>query len=384
MSTSLPSQTHHQSKKRIAIVSNTSWSVFNFRLGLLKMLKQKGYDVFVIAPKDEFSERIIAEGVAYFELYLDNQGMNPLRDVFTLRQLTQLYRRLKIDFVFHYTIKPNIYGSWAAYFNRIPCVAVTTGLGHLFLQNNWATKIAQWLYRISLQHSLSVWFLNKEDINIFIVKKIAPPQKTFLLPSEGINTTYFKRRRPQKPQPLQHFLFLGRIIWDKGIAEYVEAAHQLYTEFPNVSFQVLGFLEVQNPNAVPTEQMNHWVQEGVINYLGVSADVRSYLENASCVVLPSYYREGISRVLLEAAAMEVPIITTDNVGCRDVVQDNYNGFLCKPKNTADLIAKMRQMILLSNEERLTMGQKSREIVTKKFSEEIVLKHYADFLQQHKI
>ena len=377
-------QTHLPTKKRIAIVSNTSWSVFNFRLGLLKTLKQNGYEVLVIAPKDEFSERIIAEGVSYFELYLDNQGMNPLRDAFTLRQLTQLYKRLQIDFVFHYTIKPNIYGSWAARFNRIPCVAVTTGLGHLFLQDNWAAMVAQWLYRISLRYSLEVWFLNKEDIQTFVSKGIAPIQKTFLLPSEGINTRYFKRRRPAKPHQTFQFLFLGRIIWDKGIGEYVAAARQLSDEFPNVSFQVLGFLEVQNPNAVPTEQMNEWVQEGAIDYLGVSSDVRPYLENASCVVLPSSYREGISRVLLEAAAMEVPIITTDNVGCRDVVQHTVNGFLCEPKNTADLVAKMREMILLPDAQRLEMGRKSREIVITQFSEEVVLKHYLAFLSKRNI
>ena len=365
----------------IALVANTAWSVFNFRLGLLIALRERGYEISVIAPKDEYSERIMAAGFQYYEVYIDNQGKNPLNDIRTLRQLSALYARLRPDFVIHYTIKPNVYGSWAARWNGVPSLAVTTGLGHLFLEHNYATSIAKFLYRQALHHTAQVWFLNNDDIEIFVRERIAPRAKTHLLPSEGINTAHFDRVLPYRKTVPFKLLFLGRLIWDKGIGEFVAAARRLRTTHPHLTFQVLGFLEVQNPNAVSTQAMNEWVREGIIEYLGVTADVRPELEAAQCVVLPSYYREGISRVLLEAAAMQVPIITTDNVGCREVVTHAHNGFLCRPHDANDLVDKIVKMQAMTERELLAMGENGRAKVEREFGEASVVRHYLTFLDE---
>jgi glycosyltransferase involved in cell wall biosynthesis len=370
-------------KGTVAFVSNTSWSVFNFRLGVIRQLRDEGFEVIVVAPKDEFSAKLIAEGFKYLHIDIDNYGINPLRDVRTVFQLMHIYRKYNPDFIFHYTIKPNIYGSLAAWRCGIPSVAVTTGLGHLFTFKNGLVRfLTLWLYRIAAKLSQEVWFLNDSDRAHFIKKGIVSAKKAFLLESEGVNLKWFKPlEKPEKH--IGHrvrFLFAGRLLRDKGVFEFAEAARILSAKYPNAEFELLGFINPENVNSVTPEQIEEWQKQEILTYLGETDDVRQVLSACSCLVFPSFYGEGISRILLEAAAMGKPIITTDNTGCREVVIDGVTGFLTEPRSTSDLIAKLENFIRLSPEDRLTMGRAARKNIEEKFDENRIITHYSHTLK----
>ncbi len=371
-------------KQKIAVVANTSWSIYNFRLGFLKQLKARGFDIIVIAPKDNFSSKLIAEGFIFCPIFLDSYGTNFLNELRTLYHLTKIYKKYQVDFIFHYTIKPNIYGSMAAAWCRIPSIAVTTGLGHLFsFKNHLAQLVSLRLYRFALQFSKEVWFLNQADLYTFVEKKIVPYKKTFLLPSEGVNTTWFapKKHIEQKEEKII-LLYAGRIIWEKGIQEIADAALEIKKEYPNVEFQLLGFLDLPNPNVVPVETIEAWHKQKIIRYVGETTDVRPFIRRADCLIFPSYYREGVSRILLEAASMAKPLITTDNIGCREVVEDGVNGFLCQPKNSADLVAKIRQFIELPKIEKNKMGENSRKKILAEYDEQRIINIYLQKIQEY--
>ena len=365
--------------KRIAFVSNTSWSVYNFRLGIIQKLRELGHYVLVIAPKDQFSAKIISKGIDFQNLELDNYGTNPFGDFRTFCQLLRIYREYKPDFIFHYTIKPNIYGSLAARWRGIPCIAVTTGLGYLFSKKNQLIPfIASVLYRFAMRKCLEVWFLNDTDRDVFVRKKIISPSKAFILNSEGVNTTFFAPTDFEiSPERELRFLFAGRILWEKGIGLFVETARRIKTKYKNVHFQILGFIDPANPDSVPIDLIAKWQKQRIISYLGETTNVRPFIAKADCLVLPSYYREGVSRVLLEAASMAKPIITTDNVGCREVVEDGVNGFLCLPANPEDLEKKIEHFILMSKDERFHMGWAGRKKVLEQFDEKDIIRTYLD-------
>ena len=371
------------SKKTIAIVSNTSWSVYNFRLGLIKRLKELGHEVLVIAPKDSFTTKLIAEGFSYVNLYVDNYGTNPFRDLKTLSQLHKIYRKNKIDLIFHYTIKPNIYGSLAASWHKIPSIAVTTGLGRLFAYKNPLVKfMAINFYRFAANLSKEIWFLNKSDRAVFIEKKIVAPEKTFLLNSEGVDIQWFQPQRTKQQNSRKiKFLFAGRIIWDKGLKEFAAAASYIRKHYPDAEFQLLGFVDLANPNTVSIEQIELWQKQKIISYLGETADVRPFLEEADCLVFPSFYKEGISRILLEASSMAIPIITTNNVGCKEIVEDGYNGLLCDSRNEKDLIEKIEVFLKMPEKDRHQMGLNGRKKVINEFDEELVIKQYLNVISK---
>lgn len=360
-------------KKKIVLSSNTSWSIFNFRLGLIKELL-KNYEVIVVAPKDEYSEKLIDLGCRYYDIYIDKKGINPINDLKTFWQYYRLYKKIKPDLIFHYTIKPNIYGTIAAKLNNIPSIAITTGLGYMFINNNIVTNIVKLLYKVSFKFAKQVWFLNQDDFDIFIKNKLIDKSKGFILHSEGVNTEKFKPIKTEKKDDIFRFLLIARMIWDKGIGEYVKAAKIIKQKYKNVEFLLLGPVGVDNPTAIPKEQIDKWQKEGLVKYLGATDDVKSEITKADCVVLPSY-REGLSRVLLEAAAMEKPLIATNVAGCKEVIEDGINGYLCKIKDAKDLADKMEKMLNLPEDKRKAMGKAGREKIIKEFDERIVIEKY---------
>ncbi len=373
-----------QAPLRIGFVSNTSWSIYNFRFGIIKRLKALGCEVVVIAPRDNFSAKIIAAGITYEALYLDNYGTNPINDGKTLLQLIRIYRRNRLDFVFHYTIKPNIYGSLAAKYTQIPSIAVTTGLGRLLsFKNRLVGLLSFSLYKLALRFSREVWFLNRDDAAIFVRRKIIPSGKAFLLNSEGVNCRSFSPTNfDLKGNGRFHFLYAGRILRDKGIMEFAAVAALLKERYPNIHFSILGFIDGNHPNAVSPFQIVRWQREGRLTYLGEATDVRPYIDQADCLVFPSYYREGVSRILLEAAAMAKPIITTDHVGCREVVEHGTNGLLCRPRDVESLCKAIEQFLLMADDDRFKLGWNGRKKVLKEFDEELVIEIYLEKLQQY--
>jgi len=337
----------------------------------------------VIAPRDNFTTKLVAEGISFREIPMSNYGTSPLQALKTIFRLRRIYKSVQPDFVFHYTIKPNIFGTFAAYTSKIPSVIITTGLGHLFdFKNIFIRLMTVTLYRIAALLSKEVWFLNDNDLDVFVYKRIVAKKKTRLLRSEGIDTDWFSPRKEKRQLSSPRFLFAGRLIWDKGVGEYVEAARIIKKRYPKVKFELLGFIDQENPNGVPYEQIDAWQKEKIINYLGETTDVRSYLERTTCLIFPSFYREGVSRILMEAASMETPIITTDNVGCRDIVEHGKNGYLCEPKNVDSLVDAIESFLRLDEQDRMVMGKLGRKKMMNEFSEDKVIRKYIDTLTEY--
>lgn len=368
--------------KKIAFVSNTSFSLYNFRLGVMKSFVEQGYQVYAVAPHDQYSELFQPESINYVPLHIDGKGTNLFRDINLFFSILKLYRQYRFDFIFHYTIKPVIYGSFAARVLKTPSIAVTTGLGYAFYKNDWLNKVVLFLYRKSLKKVKEVWFLNEDDREVFIRNKVVCRSKTFVLQSEGINTSSFASRKKEKNADKFVFLFLSRLVKEKGIEEYVMAAKKLKEKYPDIECQVLGNTEILNPNNVPLELMKEWDKKGYVRYLGSSVDVRPYIAECDCVVLPSYYREGVPRCLMEGLSMERPIITTSSVGCIELIRDGQNGLLCGMKDVDDLAEKMEKMYLLTNEIRAEWGANGRKMILEKYDENIIIKIYHEKIAQY--
>lgn len=371
------------SKPKIIICINSAWNLVNFRTGLIKSLIASGYEVVAVAPDDAYSARLAEIGCRYIPIAMDNQGTNPVRDALLVCRFIKLFLSEKPDAYLGYTVKPNVYGSMAAHLLGIPVVNNIAGLGSVFIKNGWQAKLVRQLYWLGLSRSATIFFQNDDDRQQFIAEKIVNASKTELLPGSGIDLRKFNAEAvPEKltvSKPFR-FILIARMLWDKGVGEYVEAARLLREQGLNAEVCLLGFVDVQNPSAISKSQMDTWTSQGYVRYLGSSDDVRKEISSADCVVLPSY-REGTPRTLLEAAAMGKPIITTDAIGCREVVDDGINGFLCKVRDAVDLAEKMKSMLLMSEELRQQMGANGRKKMEREFDEQIVINKYLAAVKQ---
>ena len=366
----------------IIFSGNTSWSMYNFRLGLMKKFIQFGYDVCVVAPEDNFTNKIIDEGIKVVTVKkLKRSGNNPFQDFSLYWEYIGIYKKLQPDFIFHYTIKPNIYGTLAARFCKIKCISIITGLGNAFSSNGFLFRIAKLLYKLSLSYPVETWFLNSSDQSIFISNGIIKADKSFILPGEGVDTSVFRPALHRPQNTTTTFLLVSRMLYDKGIEEFVEASKLLLKKRYALTSLLLGQIDYDNPEVIALEVLEKWQQEGIVQYLGSTNDVKAYIENVDVIVLPSY-REGIPRILLEAAAMEKPIITTRIPGCVEVVEDGVNGYLCEIKNVEDLANQMEKLILLPIEEREKMGVAGRKKVLADFDEKIIIDIYRQKCDQY--
>jgi glycosyltransferase involved in cell wall biosynthesis len=304
---------------------------------------------------------------------MDSRGANPIKDIALIFELFTLYKRVKPDVILHYTIKPNVYGSIAAALLKIPVVNNVCGLGTVFLKNDLLSAMAMMLYRISFRFPKKVFFQNPDDLKLFLNKKLVPKDSVDLLPGSGIDLEKFKPVSFQRNQKFT-FLLISRLITDKGVLEYIDAVKKLKTEGIEAHFQILGAKDPEHKRGIKNEIVNEWITSGTIEYLGTTADVRQFIQNADCIVLPSY-REGTPRTLLEAASSSKPIIATNVPGCNQVVEDTYNGLLCKLKDADDLAEKMRTMTTFSNEKLIAMGNNGRLKMEREFDESIVINKY---------
>jgi glycosyltransferase involved in cell wall biosynthesis len=370
-------------KKLIAFVSNSAWSVYNFRLDVIRHLCQRGYAILVIAPNDEFSEFLISEQCAYVPIEFNNRSENPLDDLNLYRQLKEIYKKYKPDFIFHYVIKPNIYGSLAAANTGIPSIAVITGLGYSFARKNWLYRLTKALYKRALKKTAEVWFLNNEDAKIFINEHVVDIKKMKVLPGEGVNTNYFSPDHIARSGGNKRFNFLmsTRLLKSKGVGVFADAARIMKKKNYPVDFELIGFFEKYHPDSISESELRKWQEEGLIAYKGFAKDVRGFLNAADCFVFPSFYNEGIPRCLLEAASMQLPIITSLNRGCKEVVVSNSNGFLCNLNDPFDLADKMEIMVNLTAAERVRMGKNGRSLVIEKFNVEQIMEEYDRTLEK---
>lgn len=361
-------------ERHILLCGNTAWGMFNFRRGLIEALITQGNKVTVVAPYDDTILKLKAIGCNVCDLKISAKGVNPLEDLGLLLFLTKLYRILKPDFIFHYTIKPNIYGSMAARFAGIPSIAVTTGLGYTFQSSGVVASISRILYTFAFRSPKQVWFLNQDDMDEFIDAKLIDDEKAYLLDSEGVNTDYFKPAKSFEKDGKTRFLLIARMLRDKGVGEFVEAAREIRTKHPNVIFQLLGEADANNPSAISRQEIGDWEKEGIVEYIGTTTDVRPAISFSDCVVLPSY-REGVPRTLLEAAAMGKPIVTTDSAGCRETLQPNKTGWLCEPKSANSLIGSLEEFLDLSESRREDMGRAARKYIVARFDEKNIIEKY---------
>jgi glycosyltransferase involved in cell wall biosynthesis len=362
---------------KIAIVLNTSWNIYNFRLGLIHSLLENGHEVIAVAPHDEYSTKLVELGCKYERITMDSRGANPIKDFGLTIELFRIYRRIKPDVILHFTIKPNIYGTFAARLLGLPAINNVCGLGTVFLNKGLVSFIAKLLYKVAFKYPHKVLFQNDQDRNLFIDEQLIKEDIAELVPGSGINLNKFIPSALPDNKEFT-FLLISRLIHDKGIIEYIGAIKELKTRRVKAKFQILGAIDEEHRRGIPADIISTWIQDDLIEYLGRVPDVRNYIKNADCIVLPSY-REGTPRTLLEAASMARPIVATNVAGCNNVVKDNHNGFLCNLKDIHDLADKMEKMINLSTEKRRLFGLKGRALVEKKYDEHVVINKYNELL-----
>lgn len=353
--------------------------MYNFRIDVINYLIAQQYRITVLAPDDGYSAKLTAAGCAFQPIEFNNKTRNPVSDFLFYRMLRDHYREIRPDFIFHYVAKPNIYGSLAAGAEKIPSVAVVTGLGYPFARKNLLFILMRALYHRALTNASEVWFLNNEDAQVFVREKIVKIAKVKVLPGEGINTTTFSSAQTRQLHQPFAFLMSTRLLKSKGIFLFADAARILKKKHYNVQFNLLGFFEKNHPDSISPENLDEWKREGLIHYHGFADDVRPFLQQCDCFVFPSYYNEGVPRCLMEAASMELPIITSYNRGCKEVVLNNSNGYICNVRDPFDLADKMEKMFLLSPEERERMGKNGRQLVLKKFGMSKILQEYSNTL-----
>jgi glycosyltransferase involved in cell wall biosynthesis len=355
---------------KIAIVANSTWNIYNFRLNILRTLEKQGAEIVVIAPIDKYIFYLNEfKNIRHIPLKrLSRKSKNPFRDLLLFNEFCNIYKREKFDIVLHYTIKPNIYGNLAARFCNIPSVCAVTGLGYAFLHNGWVEKLSTLLYRFSFKSAKKVIFENIDDRLLFLEKKIITEQQGVSVKGCGIDIEHFvPQLSDKKPKGKTVFTFIGRLLYDKGISEFVEAARLIKKTHHNVEFWVVGGIDEDNPATVSEETLLQWVNEKIIVEKGPSDDVRREIRNSDCIVFPSY-REAIAKVLQEAMAMEKPVITTNVAGCREAVDEGENGFLVEVKNAESIAFFIEKFLQLSDNEKLIMGQKGRKKVIREFDE----------------
>ena len=364
--------------RRVVLAANSSWNIVNFRAGLIRALRDAGYEVVVVTPADPASsERMDALGVDWRPVAIDRSGLNPFADLRLLNEYRRIFREVQPIAVLGFTIKPNIYGAIAARRLRIPMIANVSGLGTVFIKRGLLLSLVTILYRAALRSAAIIFFQNPDDRQMFIDRRIVRPEQARLLPGSGVDLDRF-RPQPLPDWPLT-FLFVGRLLADKGVREFVNAARALRDELPGAKFQILGPLDSQNRTAIPEEEVQRWVAEGCVEYLGATEDVRPAIAAATAIVLPSY-REGLPRSLLEAGAMGRPLIATDVPGCREVVIEGETGFRCEARTSASLANTMKKLAILPDQDRKLMGQSARARVEQSFSEKVVIDAYLDALE----
>lgn len=362
-------------KHKIAISLNSSWNLVNFRSGLIEALAGKGYDVVGLAPLDSYSKHLKKINCTFIPIKIDTNGRNPFKDLLLFFRYLWVLNREKPHIYLGFTVKPNIYGSLAAHILGIPVINNIAGLGRAFSGKNKLISFITILYKISLHQSWKVFFQNKTDLNTFIKLKIIEEKFTYVLPGSGVNLIKYKPIPKTRNDKKIKFLLVSRLLWEKGINEYVESAKLIKKDYTDIEFLILGFLNENDSQYVPLKYLKEWHRNGIINYLGISDDVRAIMSDADCVVLPSYYKEGTPKTLLEAAALAKPIITSNTPGCNDVVKHMHNGFLCLPKSTKDLTEKMVEFIHIDNNKKSVFGKNSRVIAEKYFDERIIIQKY---------
>jgi galacturonosyltransferase len=361
--------------KKVLILVNHDVVIYNFRRELVERLLADGYEVYISSPYGERIDDLIAMGCKYIKASIARHGTNIIEELKLLSYYKRIIKDVNPDVVLSYTIKPNIYGGMACKSLNVPYIANITGLGTAVEKDGLMQKISIILYKIAFKKISCVFFQNIENRQFFIDNKIAI-EKHRLIPGSGVNLEHFKVLE-YPPEETTEFVFISRIMKEKGIDQYLEAAEYIRSKYTNTKFHVCGFCEEAYEDKLKMLQ-----DKGIVTYHGMLRDVREILKKTHCTIHPTYYPEGMSNVLLESAACGRPIITTDRSGCREIVDDGANGYVVEQQNSQDLIEKIEEFLKLEYKDKKQMGLEGRDKVVKEFDRKIVVEAYLDELRKH--
>ena len=363
---------------KVLFLVNHEIVIYNFRLELVERMLADGHTVVISSPPGELIDRLVAMGCQHRPVEFRRRSVNLMDEAWLYMVYRKLLKEEKPDFVLTYTIKPNIYGGLACARKGIPYVETVAGLGSAVEKKSWMQSAALCLYRRALRGAQRVFFQNTENLALFEKKKIAQGKRV-LLPGSGVNLQRYTAL-PYPADDTVEFVYFSRIMKEKGIAQYLEAAEYIRARHPQTRFHICGFCE-----EAYEERLRELHARGVIVYHGMLRDVKTVLAQTHCTIHPTYYPEGLSNVLLESAACARPLIATDRSGCREVVDDGQNGFLIRQMDAADLIRKIERFLALPWEDRRRMGLASRSKVEREFDRQIVVERVMQelmLIQQH--
>ncbi len=365
-------------KVKIAFVANTCWNIYNFRRGLVHHFLKNGNEVVVLAPKDEYSDKLVKWGVKWINTPLEGTGANPIKDLGYLITLNKALKNEKPEIVLSFTIKSNIYSSFAGKLNRIPVICNVSGLGTVFLVKGITGNVAIRLYKLAFRFCSHILFQNDADKEMFTSIIPVDQSKISLVPGSGIDLDKFKPVPLNESRP-NSFVMISRVIVEKGVREFAEAASYFAKE-ENVQFTLIGKFDAEHARSIEKAELDHWVNSKWLDYYNHSDSIAQVIATHEAVVLPSY-REGMSRTLLEGAASGRPLIATNVPGCREVVRDGYNGFLCEVQNAKSLRDKIKLFLSMSTQEKELLAANSRSLVEETFDEKIVIGIYENVIHR---
>jgi glycosyltransferase involved in cell wall biosynthesis len=370
--------------RRVVFAANTAWYLYNYHRNTIASFLRAGCQVVVLTPEDDHSRKLAALGCRTEFLPLRGASKNPVREARAAAAFFRIYRRLRPHLAFHFTIKCNLYGGLAAGRLGIPHVNNICGLGSAFDREGVFNRLAQAAYRFTHRRTDQVFFQNPDDFDFMRDRGLVSEAQALLLPGSGVDLDHFRPAGGDRAvnadgadENAPVFVFAGRMLREKGLAQLAGAMRLVRAQCPGATCRVYGFLEPRDPRYVSPEELALWQAEGLLQYRGPLDDVRPAYAAADCVVLPTYYREGVPKSLLEAAAMGKPLVATSLTGCRAALQDGVNGFLCEPRDVGSLAAALMRMIEAGPEGRARMGRQGRARVEAAFSEERVTRAYLD-------
>lgn len=363
--------------KKIVYSSNKSWSIYNYRLTLLKKLQSSGYIIHVVAPKDTYTDLLISENFIFHEIKLNNNSKRLFDVVFLPFKYYLIYKKINPDFICHNAIKPNIFGTIAASFLDTIVINNISGLGSSFLGSRLVKTVTILLYMVSQKFANKVLFQNTHDSDYFTKLKILPQHKSFLIPGSGVDINKFSYSE-RTNKKIFKFIFIGRLIADKGILELCDAINQLQKSHKDFILKIVGEPHFENPSSLNNKQLLKLRHNPFVKLYGHRDNVVDFLKESDCLVLPSY-REGLSKVLLEAGSTGLPSITTNVPGCKDVIINDFNGLIVEPKDSQSLYNGMKKIMEMDKSKLKNLGLNARKQVEKKFSSSSVDRIYIDFI-----
>lgn len=359
---------------KILVLANFGIGLYNFRKELLEELIRQNNEVYISLPNDKYVPKLESIGCKFIDTPVSRRGTNPITDFKLFMKYMKIIKNIKPDVVLTYTIKPNVYGGMACRLMNVPYLPNITGLGTAVENGGLLQKITLLLYKISMKRASCVFFQNEDNYRFFQNKKIKV-NRTRIIPGSGVNTQYFYLL-PYPSDEVVEFVFISRIMKEKGIDQYLGAAEYIKKKYPNTKFHVLGFCEENYKY-----KLKKLHEKGIICYHGMQDDVRNFHRRSHCTIHPTYYPEGMSNVILESAACGRPVITTNRSGCREIVDDGVNGFIVEEQNTQDLIKKIEKFLALDYEDKVKMGLAGRKKVEEQFDRQIIVDAYIEEIQK---